>query len=34
MIERLLHRAAVVGIDGPSCRLRSHQSHADNLREG
>ncbi|WP_281279480.1 ATP-binding protein [Streptomyces griseorubiginosus] len=34
MLDRLLHRAAVVGIDGPSYRLRSHQSHADNLRKG
>ncbi|MFE5964670.1 ATP-binding protein, partial [Streptomyces sp. NPDC056463] len=34
MIDRLLHRAAVVGIDGPSYRLRSHQSHSDNLRKG
>ncbi|MFE9420527.1 ATP-binding protein [Streptomyces griseofuscus] len=32
MLDRLLHRAAVVGIDGPSYRLRAHQSHADNLR--
>ncbi|MFG2987007.1 ATP-binding protein [Streptomyces sp. NPDC048258] len=32
MLDRLLHRAAVVGIDGPSYRLRSHQSHSDNLR--
>ncbi|MDP5309976.1 ATP-binding protein [Streptomyces poriferorum] len=34
MLDRLLHRAAVVGIDGPSYRLRSHQPHADNLRKG
>ncbi|WP_328753075.1 hypothetical protein OHT57_00350 [Streptomyces sp. NBC_00285] len=34
MLDRLLHRAAVIGIDGPSYRLRSHQSHADNLRKG
>ena len=34
MLDRLLHRAAVVGIDGPSYRLRSHRSHADNLRKG
>ncbi|MFE9819930.1 IS21-like element helper ATPase IstB [Streptomyces sp. NBC_00236] len=34
MLDRLLHRAAVVGFDGPSYRLRSHQSHADNRRKG
>ncbi|MFC9534312.1 ATP-binding protein [Streptomyces sp. NPDC056975] len=34
MLDRLLHRAAVVGIDGPSYRLRSHQAHSDNLRKG
>ncbi|WP_426368608.1 ATP-binding protein [Streptomyces sp. E-08] len=34
MLDRLLHRAAVVKIDGPSYRLRSHQSHSDNLRKG
>jgi len=34
MLDRLLHRAAVVGIDGPSYRLRSHQSHAQTLRKG
>lgn len=34
MLDRLLHRAAVVGIDGPSYRLRSHQSHSANLRKG
>ncbi|MEU0272749.1 ATP-binding protein [Streptomyces sp. NPDC006307] len=34
MLDRFLHRAAVVGIDGPSYRLRSHQSHSDNLRKG
>lgn len=32
MLDRLLHRAAVVGIDGPSYRLRAHQRHADTLR--
>ncbi|MFJ6486532.1 MULTISPECIES: ATP-binding protein [unclassified Streptomyces] len=31
MLDRLLHRAAVVGIDGPSYRLRSHQSHAESM---
>ncbi|MQA17554.1 MAG: AAA family ATPase, partial [Pseudonocardiaceae bacterium] len=34
MLDRLLHRATVVGIDGPSYRLRAHQAHADNLRNG
>ena len=33
MLDRLLHRATVVGIDGPSYRLRAHQSHADKLRQ-
>ena len=28
MLDRLLHRAAVVGIDGPSYRLRAHQARA------
>jgi DNA replication protein DnaC len=32
MLDRLLHRATVVGIDGPSYRLRAHQRHADTLR--
>jgi hypothetical protein len=30
--DRLLHRATVVGIDGPSYRLRAHQRHADTIR--
>lgn len=34
MLDRLLHRAAVVGIDGPSYRLRNHQKHITALREG
>ncbi|WP_395110247.1 IS21-like element helper ATPase IstB [Actinomadura sp. SCN-SB] len=34
MLDRLLHRAAVVGIDGPSYRLRTHQAHADTIRQG
>jgi DNA replication protein DnaC len=33
MLDRLLHRAAVVGIDGPSYRLRHHQKTADTLRK-
>jgi DNA replication protein DnaC len=33
MLDRLLHRGVVVGIDGPSYRLRSHQARADNLRQ-
>ena len=32
MLDRLLHRATVVGIDGPSYRLRHHQRHADTIR--
>jgi hypothetical protein len=32
MLDRLLHRATVVGIDGPSYRLRAHQNHAEALR--
>jgi hypothetical protein len=32
VLDRLLHRAAVVGIDGPSYRLRPHQRHADTIR--
>jgi DNA replication protein DnaC len=34
MLDRLLHRAAVVGIDGPSYRLRHHQATAATLRQG
>lgn len=34
MLDRLLHRAAVAGIDGPSYRLRGHQNQAGNLRAG
>jgi DNA replication protein DnaC len=33
MLDRLLHRATVVGIDGPSYRLRHHQATAATLRE-
>jgi DNA replication protein DnaC len=33
MLDRLLHRATVVGIDGPSYRLRAHQNHASTLRK-
>lgn len=32
MLDRLLHRATVVGIDGPSYRLRAHAGHASTLR--
>ena len=32
MLDRLLHRATVVSIDGPSYRLRHHQRHADTIR--
>ncbi len=34
MPDRLLHRAAVAGIDGPSYRLRHHQAAAATLRQG
>ncbi|MFV0131593.1 ATP-binding protein [Streptomyces sp. HMX112] len=34
MLDRLLHRAAVVGIDGPSYRLRSHRSHSTTSAKG
>jgi hypothetical protein len=34
MLERLLHRAAVAGIDGPSYRLRGHQNQAEAIRAG
>lgn len=34
MLDRLLHRAAVAGIDGPSYRLRGHQHQADAMRKG
>ncbi|WP_345942180.1 ATP-binding protein [Streptomyces sp. SID2888] len=34
MLDRLLHRAAVAGIDGPSYRLRGHQSQAETIRAG
>jgi len=34
MLDRLLHRGVVVGIDGPSYRLRSHQARAETLRAG
>jgi DNA replication protein DnaC len=32
LIDRLLHRGIIVGIDGPSYRMRSHQARADALR--
>ncbi|MFD8339727.1 IS21-like element helper ATPase IstB [Streptomyces solisilvae] len=34
MLDRLLHRAAVAGIDGPSYRLRGHQNQAEAIRAG
>lgn len=34
MLDRLLHRAAVAGIDGPSYRLRGHQNQAESIRAG
>jgi DNA replication protein DnaC len=32
LIDRLLHRGIIVGIDGPSYRMRSHQARANALR--
>lgn len=34
VLDRLLHRGVVVGIDGPSYRMRAHQARAENLRQG
>ena len=34
MLDRLLHHGVVVGIDGPSYRLRSHQARAEALHTG
>jgi hypothetical protein len=34
MLGRLLRRATVVGIDGPSYRLRHHQTAAVRTRRG
>jgi DNA replication protein DnaC len=33
LIDRLLHRGIIVGIDGPSYRMRSHQARANALRD-
>ena len=33
LIDRLLHRGILVGIDGPSYRMRSHQARADAIRK-
>ncbi len=33
LIDRLLHRGVIVGIDGPSYWMRSHQARADALRK-
>jgi len=32
LLDRLLHRGIVVGVDGPSYRMRSHQQRTDQLR--
>lgn len=32
-LDRLIHRGVVVGIDGPSYRMRAHQARADALRQ-
>jgi hypothetical protein len=34
MLDPLLHRAAVAGIDGLSYRLRGHRNQAETLRKG
>ena len=31
-LDRLLHRGVIVGIDGPSYRMRAHQHRADVIR--
>ncbi|WP_220183413.1 ATP-binding protein [Kocuria rosea] len=31
-LDRLLHRAVVLNLDGVSYRLRAHQARADTLR--
>jgi DNA replication protein DnaC len=31
-LDRLLHRGVIVGIDGPSYRMRAHQQRADTIR--
>jgi DNA replication protein DnaC len=32
LLDRLLHRGGIVGIDGPSYRMRAHQQRSDQLR--
>jgi hypothetical protein len=32
-LDRLLHRGVIVGIDGPSYRMRAHQHRADVIRK-
>jgi DNA replication protein DnaC len=34
MLDRLLHRCAVLQLDGESYRLRAHRARADNLKKG
>ncbi len=34
VLDRLLHRGIVVGIEGPSYRMRAHQARAETLRKG
>ena len=33
MLDRLLHRAAVVSIDGELYRMRAHRAHLDQIRQ-
>jgi IstB-like ATP binding protein len=34
ILDRLLHRAVVINIKGPSWRLREHQGLVDRTRQG
>jgi DNA replication protein DnaC len=34
MLDRLLHRSAVIAIDGESYRMRSHRAQVEALRAG
>jgi DNA replication protein DnaC len=33
MLDRLLHRSAVIQIDGESYRMRTHRARVENLRK-
>ncbi len=32
LVDRLLHKGVILGIDGPSYRMRAHQQRADAIR--